>query len=212
LNKYEVIKELLELLDVFWADEEAEDKSVESFCRYTLYKRFNGGHLRYIVQNSFNKKQSIGYLIGKMCRYARFYNRELLRHTDFATPEEFGLAASLIHGKTPKKTELLGKEVVEVPTGMAILKRLVNKGILMEIQDADDKRALRIGLTPYGREKVLEAFRILSPLNEVITGPLSDEEVRKLIELLSKLDEFHQNNYQVIKDKLLSSYEIEQKT
>lgn len=209
MNKYDVIKEVMELLDEFWESEEAVHKSAESFCQYVLDKRFNGAHFRYIVKNMGGQKHSIGYLIGKMCRYARFYNRELLRHTEFATPEEFGLAASLIHGKTPKKTELLSKEVIEVPTGMAILKRLVHKGILLEIQDAEDKRALRIGLTPFGREKVLEAFKILSPLNEVITGPLSDEEAERLVELLCKLDEFHQNNYALIKDKILSPNEIE---
>ncbi|GCD77608.1 hypothetical protein JCM31826_10900 [Thermaurantimonas aggregans] len=209
MTKYDLIKEVLEKLDAFWDDASQTDKNLSAFGRYINASETDDIHLRYIHSNA-GKLSSLGYLLAKMCRYARFYNKELLKYTEFSTPEEFGLAASLLHGKTPRKSELLSREVIEIPTGMATIKRLVTKGIVMEINDSDDRRALRIGLTPYGREKVLEAFKILYPLNEIIAGPLQDSEIEQLMELLTKLDNYHFINHENNLNKILSNYEHEQ--
>lgn len=212
MTKYDLIKELMELVDEYWANPTQINRSVPAFCKYiNAMDKAESNHFDYISQSLY-KHASLGYLFGKMCRYGRYYNKELLKYTDFSTPEEFGLAASLIHGKTPKKSELLHREVIEVPTGMAIIKRLVAKGVLMEISDADDKRALRIGLTPYGRQKVLEAFEVLAPLNEALSGPLSEEEITTLIEILHKLDVYHHENHSSIREKFAELYDKEQKT
>lgn len=212
MTKYDLIKQILEKVDEFWEDPNRIDKRLSAFSLFlTSEKCDQSNHLEYI-QSQWSKSASLGYLIGKMCRYGRYYNRELLRHTEFSTPEEFGLAASLLHGKTPKKSELLSREIVEVPTGMAIIKRLVYKGIMMEINDSDDKRAMRIGLTPYGRQKVLEAFEVLSPLNSIISEPLNQNEISTLIDILTKLDTYHNENHIYIREKLVNTYENNKQT
>ncbi|MFN3952219.1 MAG: MarR family winged helix-turn-helix transcriptional regulator [Thermaurantimonas sp.] len=212
MTKYDLIKELLEKVDEFWNDSTRVDKRFETFCAYlSSGVKTQSEHINYL-NTMWSKSDSLGYLLGKMCRYGRFYNRELFKHTAFSTPEEFGLAASLLHGKTPKKSELLNREVIELPTGMAILKRLVAKGILMEIHDSDDKRALRIGLTPFGRQKVLEAFEVLAPLNHVLAGSLDQKEIDILVDILQKLDLYHHDNHGYLREKLTAVYEKDQST
>lgn len=210
MTKYDLIKEVLQKLDAFWDDDTQTEKNLSAFGRFINPTDDSPENTLQYIHSTTGRLSSLGYLIAKMCRYARFYNKELLKYTEFSTPEEFGLAASLLHGKTPRKSELLSREVVEIPTGMATIKRLVIKGIVMEINDTDDRRAMRIGLTPYGREKVLEAFEVLNPLNKVIAGPLSEKETEQLVDLLARLDNYHFKNHQSNLNKMLSSYEYEQ--
>lgn len=212
MTKYDLIKEVMEKIDEFWNDPTRIDKRYATFCSYLSSGiRAQSEHINYL-NSTWNKNASLGYLFGKMCRYGRFYNRELLKYTEFSTPEEFGLAASLLHGKTPKKSELLTREVIEVPTGMAILKRLVAKGIVMEINDSDDKRAIRIGLTTFGRQAVLEAFAVLAPLNRVLAGSLDSNEIDVLVDILQKLDGYHHENHVYLRDKFIATYEKNKQT
>lgn len=94
-----------------------------------------------------------------------------------------------VHGKgQPKKHEVVADVLLENATGAMLIRRLVERGLLMEKPDPHDRRAVRLNLTLVGQEALETTRRQLWPLMREFFAPLDAAEQRQLLTLLGALE------------------------
>lgn len=134
---------------------------------------------------------AIGRKVIKLNRYVRLYSRNALQHTALQSSEEFSYLATLLKYGQLKKTELITKNIHEKPTGMEIIRRLLNSGLIDQGDDPSDQRSKLLRLNEKGRDVLFQVFKKMEKVSSLAAGNLSVEEKQDLLYLLSKLDDFH---------------------
>jgi len=165
------------------------------------------GVLQFDENHDYKGRQSpeveIGKLLPNLYRYARHYTKKVLADTPLHSIEEFGFLASLITDKTYSKSELTQMQLMEFTSGISALNRLLEKGIVQETSDPEDKRKRRIGITEKGKQLM---FRIFGSMNQVallVSGPLDESEKLAFVQTMEKLAAFHRGIHEQDKDSPL---------
>ncbi|MEJ8819536.1 MarR family winged helix-turn-helix transcriptional regulator [Lacibacter sp. H407] len=131
-----------------------------------------------------------GMLIGRMYRFVKVKMKPRLKKTGFSNLEEFIIMGHLF-GKEPQpKVEVLKQTISEIAAGSQMIDRLVVKGHIKEQSHPVDKRVKLITLTAKGSKQLLQLFRELDQIEDVL-GDLSKQERETIVMLLQKLDLYH---------------------
>jgi len=85
---------------------------------------------------------------------------------------------------------------LEPPSGIEVLKRLLNKGLIEEFDDKDDKRAKRIKITEKGKKELQLVMPKMSEVFTMMTAELSLNEKLHLLAFLKQINDFHTNGGQ----------------
>lgn len=80
---------------------------------------------------------------------------------------------------------------LEPPSGIEVLKRLLNKGLIEEFADAEDKRAKRIKITDKGKKELQLVMPKMSEVFHLMTAELSLNEKLHLLAFLKRMNDFH---------------------
>ncbi|MBN2615241.1 MAG: winged helix-turn-helix transcriptional regulator [Bacteroidales bacterium] len=138
-------------------------------------------------------------ILTRLYRFANRYLKQVFKDSHFKSIDEFGFLATLLKEGPLTKTELINKHLMEITTGVEIIKRLVKKGLITETDDASDKRSKIVVLTGEGKKELFSAFNRMYEVSLLITGNLNPEELKSGIEMMTKLGDFHQTIFE--KDK-----------
>jgi DNA-binding MarR family transcriptional regulator len=130
------------------------------------------------------------YLTG-LYRYARFYAKKALRHTQLESLDEFGYLIALLEAGPTAKVVLITRNIQEIPSGTEVIKRLLRKGWIDEQPDPQDRRSVRVLLNEKGKAALLGSFPEIARIARMVAGNLSVRERMELLRLLRKLNEFH---------------------
>lgn len=153
------------------------------------------GKTRELSPGTFDHEQAakaqLGYLLGRLYRFARNAIKEPFSRIGLYGMEEFGILALVDRLDKPSKKEIKEASLMEYSTVSDMVKRLTGKGYLKELKDPIDKRLTRHELTLKGRELLKASYLRLMDLQPPISGDLSSSEVEQLIRLLEKLNVFH---------------------
>jgi DNA-binding MarR family transcriptional regulator len=154
----------------------------------------------------------ISKLVVFMNRYARMYVKKALEGTGINSFDEFTFLIALYPFGSMTKMELIERNIQEKPTGMEVIRRLLEKGYLDQQDDPKDGRSKRLTLTAAGRETLEGSFQAMTKVTHIVSGNLSEEEKLQLLFILQKLHEFHLPIYQSKKepdlDQLLMQHNI----
>ena len=88
--------------------------------------------------------------------------------------------------------QLIERNGHEKQTGIQIIKRLLDDGLIQETVDENDKRAKRLTLTKKGEEAFHQSVNTTS---KILSANLKSDEKTKLLELLKKVNDFHYTLY-----------------
>ena len=77
---------------------------------------------------------------------------------------------------------------------MLIIKRLIDKGFVVQTEDDQDKRSRRLTITSAGIEVLRQVQPPMNQATLLFTGDLSKAEQRQLAILLDRLDQFPQSS------------------
>ena len=69
-----------------------------------------------------------------------------------------------------------------------IVERLINEGLLVSESNTEDKRVLKLYLTPAGREMMSRLIPVMRQRRSHLLSPFSDEELAMLFDFLDRLD------------------------
>ncbi len=106
---------------------------------------------------------------------------------DGLTPMQWAVLAKLLEiGRTSQTA--LGRAVsMDAATVKGTVDRLVARGLVVRLQDAEDRRKLLVDLTEAGRETTLRNLEVASAITRETLAPLDDAEARQLFALLAKM-------------------------
>jgi len=157
--------------------------------------------------------EMVAAMIGKMGRYVDFYAKKSMPRTMLSSLEEFTYLIVLLSEKSLTKTELIQHNVHQTTTGTEIIKRLLSKGFIAQETDATDKRSVRVSLTDLGRAAVFSTASTTKHIARLVTNQLNDDELFFLVNVLTKLDLFHdkifrenkQTDFELITEKYLDT-------
>lgn len=134
---------------------------------------------------------SVRYLLF-LQRYARSYGRKALEGTPLGNLDEFIYLSDIQKSGPMGKTELIHRNRHEKPTGMEIIRRLLDLGLIVQKDDARDRRSKILSLTDEGTALLARLEADVHKVFRLIAGNLSTVERFQLMYILEKLERFHQ--------------------
>ena len=133
----------------------------------------------------------INTLLVHLNRYAKTYSKSAIYDSDFSTQEEFIYLINLKAFGAMSKMELIKKNVQDKPTGMQIINRLIAHGWIGQSDSDTDGRSKIIKITKKGKTALEQQMKKIRQATKIVAGDLTQHEKMKLIQLLEKLDHFH---------------------
>lgn len=198
-QNYSLLKELLNLLETYENEAEGREVSVVSFSVWL------NQHLSYPSPVMVMKEKRMGMeniedeqaetvmtmLISYLYRYAKNYSKKALEGTPLSTIDEFTFLATLSYRGSLTKTELINLHLLEITSGIEVIKRLTKAGLMESFSDQNDKRSKRMKLTHEGKRVLNTVMGKMDEVAHIVSGNLSGEERNQLLPLLHKLNDFH---------------------
>jgi len=195
----ELIRQLLDFVQDF--ENEGGKADIKEFALFLRDKTIleNPANLEhdFNLENYQNYKSypevEFSTLLTGLFRFAKFYIKKALSGTSIKTLDEFGFLATLLRNGSLLKNELINSHLLEISSGSEVLKRLINSGLVSESPDENDKRAKRVCITPLGIAELMESFKVMHKVSEIVIGNLDKSELLNALTIFNKLHYFHQN-------------------
>ncbi|RKS97538.1 MarR family winged helix-turn-helix transcriptional regulator [Chryseobacterium defluvii] len=196
---YNIIKDVIQLLDQFETDNKTQhySKDIEGFKTWIYDQK---KQQQDIVEDEpywegkehgRSPESVISTLLVHMNRYAKTYSKSAIADSDFATQEDFIYLINLKAFGAMTKMELIKKNIQDKPVGMLIINRLISQG-WVEQKDSDaDKRTKMITITAEGLAALAQQMDKIRSATHIVAGDLDYSEKMSLIRILDKLDKFH---------------------
>lgn len=187
---------IVELVNRWHAFEKENPKAeIQDFCRsYLLGMNENKqSAIKFTKENP--KGKVLGKALNRLSKMAIFYSKKNLVELELKTLEDFVFLRNLAELGPLTKKQLIDAHIIEYTTGIEIIKRLIQLGLVKEKENLEDKRATMIFMTPKGKAMLEKCYPYMGQIGSVIFGPLNDEETSQLAYLLTKLDTIHSNLY-----------------
>lgn len=216
-NNYEFIKQLIDLWDLYEKDNHninlldfAEWVTVKLKEEPALNKKISQKkhtterteHFDY-MKNLDDKAKFIEY-ISRIARLQEFYTRKFFIDMSINNRLEFLFLYTINQMGSAKKTDLINIHLVEYTTGMDTLRRLINNGLVEEMQHNNDKRAKMLVLTKKGKKTVEQVNKRMDSERNMFLAGISANKWKKTLPVLEEINHFHNNIYQNYNEKTYS--------
>ena len=204
MKKQEILKELIDRFFAYDSQKrQNDDYSLTEFIGYlnattdnrTIGMRPIAGEGDWIDKDYRSNNRDISILLVLMYRYAKGYIKKVMKNSRLQTADEFSFLITLMTWDSLTKSELVNKQVMEKTSGAEIIRRLVAKGFIHEFNDENDKRSVRVSITPEGRNEIISLLPGMNDVSRIVAGNLTPDETNTLAYLLKKLDYFHNDIY-----------------
>jgi MarR family transcriptional regulator, lower aerobic nicotinate degradation pathway regulator len=193
------MKNIVELVTTY-ADfaSSSPNMTVEDFCvRYLAEKVAPPTHES--DERGIPTDGQLAGLIGKMNSFASLYCKKALENVGLKNIDDWVYLISLHEMGNPKKSELIYEMVSEFPSGIDIIKRLVNAHLVEETPDEEDKRSKRLKITPKGEEVLFRSFPYMDMVGKMAFSTMSSSEKIMITNVLKRLDNFHSDRYKNVR-------------
>lgn len=195
---YSLAKDAIQLLEQFDSENKNSQYSsdIEGFKNW-IYHQQNKikPSERNIIwegkENGRSPESVISTLLIHLNRYAKTYSKSAIAGSEFSTQEEFIYLINLQSFGEMTKTELIKKNIQDKPVGNLIINRLIKNDWVKQVDSKTDKRTKVISITQKGIDVLENQMKNIRNATKIVSGNLSEDEKYTLIELLNKLDHFH---------------------
>lgn len=209
-NKYTVIKQVIDLFEAYESKNSSLD--VQSFAQWiihqheeepdlqnkmadkTIWKRHQGSTFPF--KHYLDDKSRFLETTARIARYHEFYIRKALKDMVINTRLEFLFLQSVDLLEKVKKTDLINIYHLEYTTGMDTIRRLINNGLLYEINDESDKRIKLLMMSDVGKTILEQARNRITDESTMFFTAISDNKWKKVLPILEEIDDFHNEVYQ----------------
>ncbi len=192
-----VLREIQKFESSSFAKNNPEIDDFRCWLNYEKYRKESPTKL--MLENNFDGN----FLENEICkqiilisRYARIAVRKGLHEFPELANEEFTYLYRIKDEPGLSKMALIERNGHEKATGMHIIRRLVEYNLISEEDDGNDKRSKLLNLTNKGRSYFDNSFPIVNGISTFMSGDLSTEEKKILLQVLVKLNTFHYTFYQ----------------
>ena len=175
-----------------WAEFEAKypEGSIEDFCRYTLIRQRESHQSGEMMGGVIppHPNAALLKLIGRIHKLNAAYAQAALEGTGLNQVEEMGMLLTVLQLKSPRKTEVIYSNLMELSSGTDMLNRLRQRGFISETADKEDKRSKRLKLTQAGMGEIERCAVRLSKMAQMMTRDMPDEDQQLCIQLLRNME------------------------
>jgi DNA-binding MarR family transcriptional regulator len=180
---------LLPLIDDY--EKGTAEGTVDGFLQYAHVKNETTQKVK-ALENEQLLKNQLGFYLNMLFRFMKIYTKTALKDTPVTTIDDFIFLADIHKEKSIRKTDLIKNNMVEIPSGIEVIKRLLKNNLVSEQPDTLDKRAVLLQITDYGRAELFNVFEEMNKVGSILAGNLSSEELFQMHQLLEKLAFYHQ--------------------
>jgi len=120
-------------------------------------------------------------------RLWRYVNSEYAKY-GITIGQTFILFDLLNHDGSPVK-DVAERVQVDSPAVTGFVDRLVREGLVERVMDQDDRRVMKLHLTPKGRDLAITLLPVAQTLNKKIEELVGKKEITKLLEILDIIEE-----------------------
>jgi len=203
MTQQDLLKKLIDLLYAYSSEEEGSSLSLTNFSAY-LNAQVGGEQPTDTAEYQYTtQSDELGISLVLLQRYAKAYVKKALADTSLSTGDEFSFLMMLFVAGNHTKTELINKMLLSKTSGIEVLKRLRKSGFIREYDDQEDKRSKRVAITPSGKQVVHHLLPRITGVSKLISGDLSESELRTLNFLLKKLEIYHKAHFDLIYNEQL---------
>jgi DNA-binding MarR family transcriptional regulator len=137
------------------------------------------------------KNTETAILITRLQRYLGMSIVPGLKKLGFAKEHEYNFLYQISRMDRPNKKDLSKENMTEFSTGRDVIRRLLNRRLIVEKADPRDGRARLLSLTVKGKKLLMKSFDVLAISFDDFLGDLSSSEQDELIRLIIKLNRYH---------------------
>ena len=195
---YNLAKDVIQLLEQFDSENTSSQYSsdLEGFKSWIYHQQSKKTPSQKNIvwegkENGRTPESVISTLLVHMNRYAKTYSKSAIAGSEFSTQEEFIYLINLKAFGEMSKTELIKKNIQDKPVGNLIINRLIKQNWVKQTDSKIDKRTKVISITQKGIDALEKQMANIRNATKIVSGNLTEDEKYTLIELLNKLDHFH---------------------
>jgi DNA-binding MarR family transcriptional regulator len=193
-NSLNIASELIDFLNRYEEEKGHEPKDIKEFALWLNHFVFEQSHNKENYHNNSDIDTELTFLLIMQNKHYKMYCKDVLADSDINTPDEYSFLYHLCMADSFRKMELIHMHLLEAPSGIEVIKRLLKKGLIEEFDDEDDKRAKRVRITQKGREVTDSLTPKMTEVYSKMTADLSTNEKIHAISLLKELNDYHFNN------------------
>ncbi|MEM7654668.1 MAG: MarR family winged helix-turn-helix transcriptional regulator [Bacteroidota bacterium] len=217
MHSFHLLQALLPLLETYQSQTTADQQQVNHFASW-LYRQQQFPNMTQRPEpdpeelaeaKDSQAETALTMLISFLYRHAKHYSKKALDGTPLSTMDDFTFLATLSYQDSLTKPELIQQHLLEITSGIEIIKRLSKQGLLETFADSRDRRSKRVRLTTKGREVLEKSMKTMDQVAHIMAGDLPPEDRASLLPMLYQLNDFHAIVYQ--QDKKASLDEVEEK-
>ena len=190
-SSLEILKEIVRWLEEYQKENHTDDPGLESFIMWLNSRLFSESHPEQSQYSPEMLDMELTFLLVMQSRYYKAYAKKVLGESALTSPDGFSFLYHLGLTDSFRKMELIKMHHLEPPSGVEVLKRLLNKGFIEEFDDTDDKRAKRISITEKGRKELKRIMPKMKKVFQLMTAELSLNEKLHAVGFLKQMNDFH---------------------
>ncbi|MEL6659169.1 MAG: MarR family winged helix-turn-helix transcriptional regulator [Bacteroidota bacterium] len=194
---YELLQHLIQEVAVFEAEHGTGD--IGTFSSW-LVGRTTGKERPVEAEGHYNLNEIIASFLGQMEAYNKHYTKKVLRESQLAGQNDYVFLIILERLGDQRKTDLISLALMEVSSGIEVIRRLLRIGLIEDYPDPHDRRSKRVRLTTAGRQILADLRPGMDNIGELVTGNLTEREKNQLARILQKLAVYHKKIWQQDQD------------
>ena len=136
-----IIAEVVNWLEIFTKENPDSEMNLKSFIIWLNSRLFSDEHSDLSKHQNDALDMELTFLLVLQHRHYKAYAKQALGESELSSPEGFSFLYHLSVVDSYRKMELIKMHLMEPPSGIEVLKRLLNKELIEEFDDPDDKRA-----------------------------------------------------------------------
>ena len=189
-----IVKNIVQWLEEYQIEKHTDNHSLESFIIWLNSRLFSEGKAGKSKHSPELVDMELSFLLVMQSRYYKTYAKRVLGESELTSPDGFSFLYHLNHTDSFRKMELIKIHNLEPPSGIEVLKRLLNNGFIEEYDDTDDKRAKRIKITEKGKKELQIVMPKMAEVFSLMTAELTLNEKVHMLAFLKKMNDFHENS------------------
>ncbi|HTI07041.1 MAG TPA: winged helix DNA-binding protein [Puia sp.] len=175
-----------------WAnfEESHPQSSVADFCRYYLINKREQEPKDSLMQGVVPPIHT-GTLMKLMTLIVRIFNvyfEGALKDAPVKQTEQFYFLTMVKNLGLPKKTEVIYSLVSEVSNGLNILNHLIKQKYISEHSDPEDKRSIRVKVTPKGEKVLRLCYEKIHLVCEMMFMDMPEDDIRLCIQMMKNVE------------------------
>ena len=173
-------------------------KDIYDFANWLLNEKQQqkGASAKTINRETRGNHTETAILLTRLQRYLGMSVSLHVKKLGFTKEHEYNFLYQISRMDKPNKNDLSKENMIELSTGRDIIRRLKTKGLIVEKENPNDRRAMLVSLTAKGKKLLWKSFKIMAESFDDFLGDLTEKEQSELIRLLKKI-----NNYHAVKNK-----------